>query len=603
VSDQIAAEVSQMLESWRFDRVPIGDFGWATVSSRQLLPPEVDPQAFPILAPGHSDSSIQQGKIQRITKAGMIRGDVVWVSFFYRWDVPETGSIPHDCPADSCHWWRFEARPDGEVVIVEEGGADLPGDKEQRQPSPESTFSVTPIPVQAMNIPTTDEIILTIRNDQPYSGRVGDPKPDWLGWGAQAFSIAPNGDIWILDYAAQPQRLIHLVSPYDKPQLISLEGLVVGAADVEAANDAIWVLGIASQPPRVLKLSMDGKLLGSYNLPKGLRPEDGLTGITLAPDGALLADLEGGAKLYRLFDENGQIAPQQLEGYTFGNRLFRVATTTLSNNATIYAGDVTIEVVSQQPIGGLRVLGAAPDASFYAEMYVMPEELGSTGVREILRYSADGVLLRIAYPHPADFYAEKDVVVGPDGLVYQLVSNPDHSVQVVRLGFKTGESTLAVPTSAPTPEPIMLTPLLPTWTVIPVGASDLDLARHTLLTFFTLLHDERYAEATPLYGGPYDVIRDNNPDIPADDYAALWQAACTRQSPCLLIARIVDEKSIAQDEFEFVVEFVWIDGTLFKLGPCCGATEAEMPPVWQFPYTVKKINGSFKVMAGPVYIP
>jgi len=51
------------------------------------------------------------------------------------------------------------------------------------------------------------------------------------------------------------------------------------------------------------------------------------------------------------------------------------------------------------------------------------------------------------------------------------------------------------------------------------------------------------------------------------------------------------------------VEFVWLDGTLFKLGPCCGATEAEMPPVWQFPYTVKKIDGQFKVMEGPVYIP
>jgi hypothetical protein len=71
----------------------------------------------------------------------------------------------------------------------------------------------------------------------------------------------------------------------------------------------------------------------------------------------------------------------------------------------------------------------------------------------------------------------------------------------------------------------------------------------------------------------------------------------------LLISRIVEEKSIAPGQFEFVVEFIWLDGTLFMLGPCCGATEAEIPPVWQFPYTVKKIDGMFKVIEGPVYVP
>jgi hypothetical protein len=80
---------------------------------------------------------------------------------------------------------------------------------------------------------------------------------------------------------------------------------VVGAADVDAANDAIWVLGTASQPPRVVKLATDGKLIKSYDLPKGLWPEDGLTGIALAQDGALLIELAGWADLYQLFDQNG----------------------------------------------------------------------------------------------------------------------------------------------------------------------------------------------------------------------------------------------------------------------------------------------------------
>jgi hypothetical protein len=39
------------------------------------------------------------------------------------------------------------------------------------------------------------------------------------------------------------------------------------------------------------------------------------------------------------------------------------------------------------------------------------------------------------------------------------------------------------------------------------------------------------------------------------------------------------------------------------LGPCCGATEEEMPPQDEFVFKVKKINGEFKVITVPVYIP
>ncbi len=153
------------------------------------------------------------------------------------------------------------------------------------------------------------------------------------------------------------------------------------------------------------------------------------------------------------------------------------------------------------------------------------------------------------------------------------------------------------------PPPTPLSPLRPTWTVTPPGATDLDMARHTLLTFFTLLHDGRYAEAVPLYGGSYDGMRNNNPVIPPDDYAALFESSCTNQRPCLLVANIVEEEKVSESEFKFLVEFVWIDGTLYKRGPCCGATETEMPPDWPFPYTVKIIDGQYKVMEEPVLMP
>jgi hypothetical protein len=193
--------------------------------------------------------------------------------------------------------------------------------------------------------------------------------------------------------------------------------------------------------------------------------------------------------------------------------------------------------------------------------------------------------------------------------VYTIIYTP-----VPQKSESTPQNTILLPTPNPYPHPMIntstpyisptpLTPLLPTWTVTPAGANDLDLARYTLLTFFTLLHDGRYAEAVPLYGGSYDGMRGNNPLIPPDDYTALFESSCTNQRPCLLVANIIDEEKVSESEFKFIVEFVWIDGTLYKRGPCCGATESEMPTEWQFPYTVKIIDGQYKVMEEPVLMP
>jgi hypothetical protein len=460
-------------------------------------------------------------------------------------------------------------------------------------------------PEQTLFLPAGDQVILTIRNDEPWSGQAGDPKPDWLGWGAQAFAWR-GGEFWILDSAAEPQRLFQLVPdvPASREDIlrraISLEGKVVGAADLEIYGESVWVLDIASMPPRVVQINDRTGTVESFDLPEGLRLENGLSGIALNPGGVLLVELQGGAKVYRLFDEAGQIAPEQ-DYYIFQGQTYSVELQQFAKSGWVKSERGSVEVRVDKTLGGLRVLGAAPDGSFYVEVFEMEEGPTISGRREVRRYSAAGELVGVAFPLASAVYAEHDLLVNPDGNLYQLVSNEDHSVQIVKLGFRSD----VVPTMepAPTPTPAILTPLLPDSMELAEDADDPELARYALVSFFTFLHDGRYAEAAPLYGGPYDVIRDNNPDIPEDDYAALWQAVCTHQTLCLSVARIVDEKVVAQDEFEFVIEFIWRDGTLFKLGPCCGATEAEMPPVWQFPYTVKKIEGKFQVMEGPVYMP
>jgi Tol biopolymer transport system component len=135
-------------------------------------------------------------------------------------------------------------------------------------------------------------------------------------------------------------------------------------------------------------------------------------------------------------------------------------------------------------------------------------------------------------------------------------------------------------------------------------AHDLDSARQALMTYFSLLHERRYSEAISYYGGTYDILRDWNPTVAQDDYATLFKNGCTMNGlQCLSIRTIVHGEKVSPIEFRFTVEFTNDDGTLFVRGPCCGATETEMPPQTQFTYVVKKVGDRFLIQDLPVYVP
>ena len=129
-------------------------------------------------------------------------------------------------------------------------------------------------------------------------------------------------------------------------------------------------------------------------------------------------------------------------------------------------------------------------------------------------------------------------------------------------------------------------------------------AHNVLVDFLTLLHEKKYAEAVPLYGGEYDALQVFNPGIDPDDHLALWAWACDNQLLQCLEVRSATFKELRGDSYTFQVEFNNPDGGLFVLGPCCGADETEMPPVSLFEYTVSRnADGQFMVMNTPPYVP
>ncbi|MCC6498984.1 MAG: hypothetical protein IT313_01815 [Anaerolineales bacterium] len=141
----------------------------------------------------------------------------------------------------------------------------------------------------------------------------------------------------------------------------------------------------------------------------------------------------------------------------------------------------------------------------------------------------------------------------------------------------------------------------PASTSLPSTASE---AQEVLIRFFDLLNAKQYAEADLLYGGEYEQLQVFNSSADPTDHAALWSWSCENAGLQCLKVRTATSETTQGDTHIFQVEFSNADGSLFALGPCCGADETEMPPVSQFEYRVaRNSDGKFKVMDLPPYVP
>lgn len=138
--------------------------------------------------------------------------------------------------------------------------------------------------------------------------------------------------------------------------------------------------------------------------------------------------------------------------------------------------------------------------------------------------------------------------------------------------------------------------------ILPPG--DAQMARQTLISFFDDLSKGEYAQAAELYGGDYQQLQVFNPDIDASDRSALWQNGCQQSGlQCLPVASAA-LKAEAGGIYTFTVEFRKLDGNVFSLGPCCGSSATDMPPVSQFDVRVKETpQGKFLVLDLPPYMP
>jgi hypothetical protein len=117
------------------------------------------------------------------------------------------------------------------------------------------------------------------------------------------------------------------------------------------------------------------------------------------------------------------------------------------------------------------------------------------------------------------------------------------------------------------------------------------------------MHDGFYDDAAVLYGGPYDQLEADNPDIDPTDHAALLGRWCEQNGGvCLPVLTVVNREPAAGEIYTFVVQLANDDGSTFEIGPCCGEEDTGQR-VREFTFTVKSLDGRFMVLELPPYVP
>ncbi|PWH13786.1 MAG: hypothetical protein DDG59_13885 [Anaerolineae bacterium] len=133
----------------------------------------------------------------------------------------------------------------------------------------------------------------------------------------------------------------------------------------------------------------------------------------------------------------------------------------------------------------------------------------------------------------------------------------------------------------------------------------LEAAKQALLEYLNALKAADYQAVVKRYGGSYDVLADMNPDLSPQDTLALWTRACQQNGfVCnLTVKHWVHAAQLSADQIRLTVELQNPDGTLFVLGPCCGAEVQDFPPLTQFDFIVQRSGAHYLVLSLPVFVP
>ncbi len=352
-------------------------------------------------------------------------------------------------------------------------------------PAPTETATIIPTPTLEPTQTATPFPTLDVQVSEPegplyeivFSIPVGEGGVRYRGLGMDEMEITgptalaalPDGRLIIADLV--DIRLLYYMPDGELEKAIDLEPMdIVNVSDLQVAADWLFLTEVFFNisPPRyrVNKLSIEGDLIASYDIPEDFRLADNLPGMIVDGDGRLLLDTEMmGAShefeglmpghIIQLVDPQGSWEPTGINGIKYYDWVFHHYPTTFEDLiAAVIVDDMRVDTDLTFGFGSLRLLGVLPDGQFFLIREDMASDYPAIVVDQTVHFiSADGLQLGVArYPLTERLYhVDRAITVGPDGAVYALLPRRN-SLDILRLNLFTHLEAL-VPDAA---EPLVV---------------------------------------------------------------------------------------------------------------------------------------------------
>lgn len=262
--------------------------------------------------------------------------------------------------------------------------------------------------------------------------------------GPNAIAVLSDGSFLISDLLGRQ------LLKYDREgllqQTIRLDELGIGyVRDLRAKGNEIFLLETSYQKFRVHRLTLDGRLIASEEIPyqfpyDAQNPdytlEGGLTGISVDCEGRIILEV-GGARLFPLSEVQNQTDPGLItQGLLCNDKRFFVSTPGLWKDPQVTAGEAIYQTKLSERLGGLHFLDVFEDGSIYlVRDDVMP--INPLKVDQTIHYiDENGVPLGVARVPLSEYFYPilRNTAVSLDGEVFALLPRPD-SLDIIRLNF------------------------------------------------------------------------------------------------------------------------------------------------------------------------
>ncbi|NOK63126.1 MAG: hypothetical protein GFH27_549323n149 [Chloroflexi bacterium AL-W] len=270
---------------------------------------------------------------------------------------------------------------------------------------------------------------------------------EMLQWGPKALAVAPDGTFIIADTVAN--NLLQVNSTGEIIDRIDLSKLAVGVTDLETTEEGIFALDSAAPEPSVLHLTYSGDLVARYKIPFKEQFLISVTGLVLNNNNELF--IEDQAQITdKLLDSTGQLTVdeqgntgiQAVDGFPVGKHTIYVPESSvdqqIDHDGTILIGGKSVDITVEQDFGGIQIVGARSDQSFYAQVSELSNDTTDALLVDTVlhHYSIDGHLIGVArVPLQEQFvHVDNPIALSKDKAVYALLTQPDH-VSVVQLNF------------------------------------------------------------------------------------------------------------------------------------------------------------------------